>query len=111
MERPASSYARDLSLTEHKGSATCAAVAKRGQHVAGMFYSPDKSFGTIYSPERAESLSTLFGSTDVHAWIDRLTPPAADVPLRADGDGQATPYGTAWLPAQAARLYRLRPVV
>ncbi|KVK83894.1 hypothetical protein WJ47_21765 [Burkholderia ubonensis] len=64
----------------------------------GMFYSPDKSFATVYSLERAESLSTLFGSTDVHAWIDRLAPPGIDMPLRVEGDNHVTPYDSVWLP-------------
>ena len=78
-DRSASSYARYLALTERMGSVMHAAGGPRGEHVAGMSYRPDKSFATVYPPERAESLSTLFGSSDVHVWIDRLAPPAAGV--------------------------------
>ncbi|KVU40934.1 hypothetical protein WK68_13020 [Burkholderia ubonensis] len=99
--RSASAYARYLALTERMGSVMRAAGGPRGQPgqpVTGMFYSPDKTFATLYPPERAESLSTLFGSTDVRAWIDRLAPPAAGVPLRASGGDPAAQDGTVWLP-------------
>ncbi|KVC93737.1 hypothetical protein WI77_11870 [Burkholderia ubonensis] len=96
--RSASSYARYLALTERMGSVMRAAGGPGGEHVAGMFYRPDKSFATIYPPERAESLSTLFGSRDVHAWIERLAPPTADVPLRAQGADHPTRYDAVWFP-------------
>ena len=96
--RSASSYARYLALTERMGSVMRAAGGPDGEHVAGMFYRPDKSFATVYPPERAESLSTLFGSSDVHAWIERLAPPAADLPLRTQGDDYQTRYDAMWFP-------------
>ncbi|WP_157376591.1 hypothetical protein [Burkholderia ubonensis] len=37
-------------------------------------------------------------SRDMHAWIERLAPPTADVPLRAQGADHSTRYDAVWFP-------------
>ncbi|MET3633291.1 ATP-binding protein [Burkholderia sp. 572] len=89
-------YARYLALAERMGGVMSAAARQLGRPVAGMFYSPDKSFATIYPPERVESLSTPFGATDVRVWIDRLSPASTVSPTRADDDTKSTLRGAVW---------------
>ncbi|MGU7816133.1 ATP-binding protein [Burkholderia sp. AW49-1] len=93
--RDASGHARYLALAERMGSVMSAAARQLGRPVAGMFYSPDKSFATIYPPERAASLSALFGSTDVRTWIDRLAPASAGLPTSAEHT-KSTLRGVVW---------------
>lgn len=37
-------------------------------------------------------------SRDMHAWIERLAPPTADLPLRAQGADHSTRYDAVWFP-------------
>ncbi|VWD54142.1 histidine kinase/response regulator fusion protein [Burkholderia lata] len=96
----ASGYVRYLRLAERMSSVMSAAARQIGRPVAGMFYSQDKSFATIYPPERAESLATLFGSTDVRVWIDRLAPASAFFVARADDDTKSTLHSAVWWPPE-----------
>ncbi|KVK90459.1 hypothetical protein WJ47_02455 [Burkholderia ubonensis] len=96
----ASDYARYLALAERMGSVMSAAARQLGRPVAGMFYSQNKSFAAIYPPECAESLSALFGSTDVRVWIDRLAPATAVFPARADDNTKSTLHGAIWSPPE-----------
>jgi two-component system, NarL family, capsular synthesis sensor histidine kinase RcsC len=75
-ETPASAYAHYLTLTARMGNVMSAAGRQLGAPVSGMFYSPGKTFASIYPPERAALLASLFGSSDVSEWIDRLAPGA-----------------------------------